>query len=124
MPLGDLAGLANLLPRGPASDHGLAAQGDRGRQVNGERTTWTLEAGKIGNERPIVTTREVWQPELMLVVSSREADPRSGEIVYRLEKLKRGEPDASLMKPPADYTPPHRPRRAPKAPAASDTRHG
>ena len=40
----------------------------------------------------------------MLTVHSREADPRSGEQTYRLEKIKRGEPDASLMKPPADYT--------------------
>lgn len=125
MPLGDLAGLANLLPRGPAVTTALPPKEIEGVKVNGERTTWTLEAGKIGNERPIVTTREVWRsPELMLVVSSREADPRSGEIVYRLEKLKRGEPDASLMKPPADYTRPAPPAPRPKAPAASDTRRG
>lgn len=116
MPLGDLAG---LLPRGPAVTTALPPKEIEGVKVNGERTTWTLEAGKIGNERPIVTTREVWRsPELMLVVSSREADPRSGEVVYRLEKLKRGEPDASMMKPPADYTRPAPPTPRPKAPAA------
>jgi hypothetical protein len=36
-------------------------------------------------------------------VQSREFDPRSGEVSYRLGKVKRGEPDAALMKVPPDY---------------------
>lgn len=39
----------------------------------------------------------------LLVLHSRDADPRSGEVSYRLEKIKRGEPDAALMKVPADF---------------------
>jgi hypothetical protein len=84
-----------------------------GVKVNGERTTWTIEAGKIGNEKPIVSTREVWRsPELMLTVQSRDADPRSGEQNYRLEKIRRGEPDPALMKPPAEFS--ETPRRSAK----------
>jgi hypothetical protein len=99
-----------LLPREGGTTTALAPKEIDGLKVNGERTTWTIEAGKIGNERPIVISREVWRsPELMLTVSSRDADPRSGEQNYRLEKIQRGEPDAALMKPPADYTQAPRP---------------
>ncbi len=100
--------------RGPGVRTALASKDLEGVKVNGERTTWTIEAGKLGNEKPILITREVWRsPELMLVVQSRDADPRSGEVNYRLEKLKRGEPDAALMKVPTDYQQPA--RRAPSA---------
>ena len=58
----------------------------------------------MGNEKPIVITRDVWtSPELLLTVQSREFDSRSGETTYRLGKLRRGEPDPALMKMPADY---------------------
>jgi hypothetical protein len=76
-----------------------------GVRAHGERTVWTIEAGRIGNERPIQIVREVWTaPELLLTVSSRDFDPRSGEVNYRLKNLKRGEPDAELMRVPADFT--------------------
>ena len=73
--------------------------------MNGERTTWIIEAGKVGNEKPIQIVRDVWtSPDLLLTVLSRDADPRSGETSYRLKNVKRGEPDAALMKVPADYS--------------------
>lgn len=82
----------------------LPAKELEGVKVNGERTTWTIEAGKIGNEKAIVQTREVWtSPELMLTVYSKDVDPRSGETIYRLSKLSRKEPDASLFKVPQGY---------------------
>lgn len=94
-----------LQPRSGGVTTALPPKEIDGVKVNGERTTWTLEAGKIGNEKPIVSTREVWRsPELMLTVQSRDADPRSGEQNYRLEKIRRGEPDPALMKPPADFS--------------------
>jgi hypothetical protein len=94
-----------LQPRSGGVTTALPPKEIAGVKVNGERTTWTLEAGKIGNEKPIVSTREVWRsPELMLTVQSRDADPRSGEQNYRLENIRRGEPDPALMKPPADFS--------------------
>ena len=106
-----------MLPREGGTTTALPPKEIEGLKVNGERTTWTIEAGRIGNEKPIVSTREVWRsPDLMLTVQSREADPRSGEQNYRLEKIRRGEPDAALMKPPADFS--EAPRRSAK-PAAS-----
>lgn len=92
-------------PRGPGVLSSLGSKDIEGVRANGERTTWTIEAGKIGNEKPIQIVREVWtSPELLLTVQSRDADPRSAERVYRLANLKRGEPEAALMKVPSDYT--------------------
>lgn len=94
----------SLAPRGPGALTSLGSKEIEGVKVNGERTTWTVEAGKQGNEKPMVTTREVWtSPELMLTVSSRDFDPRTGEVTYKLSNIKRGEPDANLFKVPADY---------------------
>ncbi len=93
-----------LAPRGPGVDTPLGTREIEGVKANGERTTWTIEAGKVGNEKPIVITREVWTaPELMLTVLSRDVDPRTVETNYRLGNLKRGEPDPALMRVPADY---------------------
>ena len=70
----------------------------------GERTTWTIPAGQIGNERPIEIVREVWtSPELKITLQSRDADPRSGEVRYQVTQLRRGEPSAALMQVPVDY---------------------
>lgn len=92
------------LPRGDAVVTALPTKEIEGVKVNGERSSWTIPAGQLGNEKPIVITREVWRsPELMLTVASSERDPRRGELSYRLEGIKRGEPDPALMKPPADY---------------------
>ena len=70
-------------------------------------------AGKVGNEKPIQIVREVWSaPELMVTMSSRDFDPRNGEVNYRLRNLKRGEPDVALMRVPADFSKPARPAPA------------
>lgn len=109
-------GVRRWAPRGPGTVTPLAARDIEGLRANGERTTWTIEAGKVGNDKPIVITREVWTaPELMLTVLSRDFDPRSGEVSYRLTHIKRGEPDSSLFKVPDDYSQGR--SRAPTAPA-------
>jgi len=91
-------------PRGAGAVSPLGSKDIEGQPANGERTSWTIEAGKVGNEKPIVIFREVWNsPDLMLTLSSRDFDPRSGEVNYRLQNLRRGEPDTALMKVPADY---------------------
>ncbi|MFO1252634.1 MAG: hypothetical protein U1E77_16220 [Inhella sp.] len=105
-------------PRGEAVVTPLPAKEIEGVKVTGERSTWTIEAGKLGNEKPIVISREVWtSPELSLTVYSRDFDPRSGEVVYRLQNIKRGEPDAALMKLPAEAKKPERHERRPAEPA-------
>ncbi|TDP75064.1 hypothetical protein [Roseateles toxinivorans] len=108
----------SLAPRGAGVQSPLGSKEIDGLKVNGERTTWTIAAGKVGNEKPILITREVWtSPELMLTVNSRDFDPRSGEVNYRLQNLRRGEPEAALMRVPADYA---STRLAPRRPRASE----
>jgi len=94
----------SLAPRGESAVSPLPQKDIEGLRAHGERTTWVIEAGRLGNEKPIQIVREVWtSPELMLTVMSRDFDPRQGEEVYRLKNVKRGEPDAALMKVPPDY---------------------
>jgi hypothetical protein len=82
----------------------LATKDIEGVRANGELSTWTIEAGKIGNEKPIRITREVWtSPDLMLTVQSKDIDPREGEHHYRLTNLSRQAPDPDLFKVPADF---------------------
>ncbi|MET0211246.1 MAG: hypothetical protein ABW220_19545, partial [Burkholderiaceae bacterium] len=82
----------------------LPAREIDGLKVTGARSTSTIEAGKIGNEKPIVITHDVWtSPELQLTISSQIRDPRSGEQNYQLRQIRRAEPDAALMRVPPDF---------------------
>lgn len=64
---------------------------------------------QVGNEKAIQITGEVWtSPDLMLTLSSRDFDPRNGEINCRLKGLKRGEPEAAWMRVPTDCKQPAR----------------
>ena len=82
----------------------LGTQAIDGLDVSGTRTTVTIPAGAIGNERSIVIVSERWvSPELQVVVMSTHRDPRFGETTYRLTGITRGEPDKSLFEVPADY---------------------
>jgi hypothetical protein len=83
----------------------LGTQTVEGVSAVGTRTTFTIPAGQIGNERPIEIVDERWvSPDLQTVVMTRHSDPRSGEVVYRLTNINRAEPDHSLFEVPADYT--------------------
>ncbi len=70
----------------------------------GTRTTITIPAGQIGNERDIVITNERWySPDLQMTVMTRSTDPRMGETVYRITNVSRSEPMPSLFEVPSDY---------------------
>ena len=82
----------------------LGSQVMEGVMVTGTRTTKTIAAGHIGNEKPISIVIEVWtSPELKTVVMSKRSDPRMGEQTFRLTNIVRAEPDASLFTVPADF---------------------
>ena len=90
--------------RAAPHNESLGTQIIEGVEARGTRTTFTIPAGKIGNERPIEIIDESWySPELQTIVMSRHSDPRSGEIVYKLTNIDRAEPDDSLFQVPADY---------------------
>jgi len=73
--------------------------------ATGHRTTLTIAAGEIGNDRPIVVTSETWySSDLQMVVKSSNSDPRFGDTSFELTNIVRSEPDPSLFQIPADYT--------------------
>jgi hypothetical protein len=89
---------------GPKSES-LGEKTIEGVTAEGTRTVVTIEAGKIGNERPLEIVSERWySPQLQAVVLSRHVDPRYGETTYRLTGIERDEPDAALFTVPADFT--------------------
>ena len=76
-----------------------------GLNATGTRTTTTIPAGQVGNAQEIKVISEQWfSDELQVLVSTRHIDPRSGETIYRLRNVVRGEPDPSLFTLPGDYT--------------------
>jgi hypothetical protein len=83
----------------------LGKQLVEGVEAEGKRTTVTIPAGEIGNERAIEIVSEQWySPELQLVVMTRTSDPRSGETIYKLTNINRTEPARTLFEVPSDYT--------------------
>jgi hypothetical protein len=73
--------------------------------VVGTRETLTINAGVIGNNQPVVTTREFWySSDLEVNLSVTRKDPREGTQVIQLVNVSRSEPDPSLFQVPADFT--------------------
>jgi hypothetical protein len=82
----------------------LGSQTMEGVIVNGTRTTRTIPAGQMGNDRPITITTEVWtSPDLKTIIYSKRNDPRMGEQTFKLTNLVRAEPDASQFTIPSDF---------------------
>lgn len=76
-----------------------------GIPVTGTKTTTTIPAGAIGNDKDLLITRETWySAELKLVIESTQTDPRFGETTYSLTNIQRSEPDPSMFQVPAGYT--------------------
>jgi len=83
----------------------LGKQMIEGVEAEGTRTTITIPAGQIGNERPIETVSESWySSQLKALVLSKQNDPRMGETTYRLANIQLVEPLPSMFEAPADYT--------------------
>jgi hypothetical protein len=86
------------------STEDLGSKTMEGIIANGVRTTHTIPAGEIGNEKPISIVTEVWtSPDLKTVIYSKRNDPRMGEQTFQLTNIVRAEPDASLFRVPADF---------------------
>jgi hypothetical protein len=76
-----------------------------GVQAQGTRTTITIPAGDIGNERPINIVDEQWySPDLQMTIMTKHSDPRSGETNFQLKNINRSSPPPNLFEVPADYT--------------------
>lgn len=92
-------------PNAERKTESLGKQAIEGVEAEGTRTTITIPAGKIGNDRPLEIVSERWESaELQVVVLSKHSDPIAGETIYRLTEIKRAEPARSLFEIPSDYT--------------------
>ena len=87
-----------------ANTESLGKRMMEGVNAEGTRTTSTVEAGAIGNDRPIQTVSERWfSSELGTVMMTRHSDPRTGEETFKLVNVSRSEPAAYLFQVPAGY---------------------
>jgi len=83
----------------------LGTQTINGVSAQGTRTTRTIPAGEMGNEKPIVIVTERWySAELQTTVMTKRTDPRMGETVFQLTNIQKQEPAATLFQVPSDYT--------------------
>lgn len=93
-----------LMRRGEARTEPLGTQVMEGLQVQGTRTTRTVPAGEMGNDRALVSTEERWEStELKTVVRSTSHDPEFGDTSFRLTNINRSEPAKTLFQIPPDY---------------------
>jgi hypothetical protein len=82
----------------------LGKQVMEGVNAEGTRSVSTIEAGAIGNDRPIQISSESWySPDLQMMIMSKHSDPRTGDESFRLTNITRAEPAAYLFQVPAGY---------------------
>src|ERR1017187_2810232 len=82
----------------------LGKQTIEGVNAEGVREVSTIDAGAIGNDRPIQVSTESWySAELQMNVMTKHSDPRTGDESFRLTNIRRAEPAAYLFQAPTGY---------------------
>jgi hypothetical protein len=90
---------------GALKTESLGTQMVNGVNAEGTRTTHTIPAGEIGNDKPIQIVSERWySADLQTVVKSSRTDPRFGTTTFSLTNIQKTEPAVTLFTVPADYT--------------------
>lgn len=99
---------SSVTPAGPdrpeSRTENLGEKVIQGVMAKGVRYTRSLHSGTQNNDHPMTITQETWFSEdLQEVVYQKLTNPRSGQIVQRLDKIDRSEPNPALFQPPPDY---------------------
>ncbi|HEY1985718.1 MAG TPA: hypothetical protein VGG85_09930 [Terracidiphilus sp.] len=82
----------------------LGESSTAGLPTHGYRETTTLNAGVMGNDRPMVTTREFWySAQLGFNLLSMVDDPQNGKQVFTVKDLSTSEPELSYFEVPEGY---------------------
>ena len=82
----------------------LGSDSREGCETRGYRDTTTVNPGVIGNDRPMVTTREFWYcPQLGINLSSLLDSPQSGKQSFTVTELSTSEPDLQFFTVPAGF---------------------
>ena len=95
-------------PASAAKQPGSPGREDLGKQfvsgleTLGTRETIVIEAGAIGNDSPIMVSREYWySPQLGVNLISKLQDPRIGTQDFEVLDITVGEPDKKLFAVPS-----------------------
>ncbi len=99
-------GTSGPLPngRGTRQHEDLGQRSIEGVETHGYRETVTLNPGTMGNDTPMVTTREFWySPELALNLVSIVDSPEAGKQVFTVKNLSATPPEPGLFVVPDDY---------------------
>jgi hypothetical protein len=76
-----------------------------GLDAVGTRETTTINAGTIGNERPLSTTKEFWySPQLGINLLVKRVDPRHGIQIFTVSDIGLAEPDPKYFSVPNGFT--------------------
>jgi hypothetical protein len=76
----------------------LGTSSTSGEDVTGSRDILTLNPGVMGNEQPLVSTRESWySPRLGINLVSKVSSPTSGQQVFTVTSLTTSEPDPKFF---------------------------
>ena len=87
------------------TEESLGTRQFEGVRAVGRKVTSVIPVGQIGNDRRIEITDERWEsPELRMLIYSRNSDPRTGVVEYKLTNINRSEPPPDLFMIPPDYT--------------------
>jgi hypothetical protein len=82
----------------------LGASTYEGENTHGYRETTTIAPGVVGNDQPMVTTREFWYaPRLAVNLLSTVDNPFSGKQVFTDKDLSISEPEPRYFQVPLDY---------------------
>jgi hypothetical protein len=88
-----------------AAAEDLGTQIINGVPAQGTRSTITIPAGEIGNDREIKIVSERWySSDLQMLMKSSNNDPRFGETTYQLTNVLQGAQDPTLFQIPADFS--------------------
>ena len=75
-----------------------------GVETHGYRETVTINTGVMGNDQPMVSTREFWySPHLAVNLFSVVDNAATGKQVFTAKEISTAEPDPSAFEVPADY---------------------
>jgi hypothetical protein len=99
-------GTSGALPEGKGyrQDDDLGEETIQGLDTHGYRETITFNPGTMGNDKPMIVTREFWfSPQLGINLNSLLDNPQTGKQVFTPKELSTSEPDPAIFDIPADY---------------------
>jgi hypothetical protein len=99
-------GSSGALPSGNGfrQHEDLGESSTEGVETHGYRETLTINAGAMGNDRPMTSTREFWwSPHLAINLLSIVETPDAGKQVFTVKELSTSEPDPAFFNVPEEY---------------------